>query len=75
MEKLDVAIKTPFIKLSALLKLSGIASTGGEASIILEEGLVLYKGEVTVQRGKKIYPGDVVIVETDPAAEIAVVAE
>lgn len=72
METMEITIKTPFIKLGALLKLSGVASTGGEAAIMLEEGIVVYKGESATQRGKKIYPGDVVSVDTEPRLEIKV---
>lgn len=74
MEKIETAIKTPFIKLSALLKLSGVALSGGEASLMLEEGIVLLNGEVCSMRGKKVYPGDKVMVDAEPEVEIEVVA-
>lgn len=56
MEKVE--IRTPFIKLDALLKFAALAGTGGEAKIIIQEGLVSVNGEVCTQRGKKIFPGD-----------------
>lgn len=56
MEK--IKIRTPFIKLDALLKFAALAGTGGEAKIIIQEGLVSVNGEVCTQRGKKIFPGD-----------------
>lgn len=70
---MEIKIKTPFIKLGALLKLSGIAMTGGEASIMLEERLVSLEGEILTQRGKKIYPGSRVDVALDEDIVINVV--
>lgn len=51
-------INTPFIKLDSAMKLSGLAYTGGEAKIFIEDSLVKVNGEVCTQRGKKLYPGD-----------------
>ena len=55
-----VSIQTPFIKLDALLKFSALVSSGGEAKTVIADGLVGVNGETCLQRGKKIYPGDVV---------------
>lgn len=60
-----VEIKTDFIKADQFLKYSGIALTGGEAKFMIEDGIVFLNGEVVTQRGKKIYPGDVVTVKGD----------
>lgn len=51
-------ISTPFIKLDSAMKLSGLADTGGAAKIFIEDSLVKVNGEVCIQRGKKLYPGD-----------------
>ncbi len=51
-------ITTPFIKLDSAMKLSGLADTGGMAKMFIEDGLVKVNGEVCIQRGKKLYPGD-----------------
>lgn len=51
-------ISTPFIKLDSALKLSGSVSTGGEAKMLIEDGLIKVNDEVCTVRGKKIYPGD-----------------
>lgn len=58
MEERKVPIHTPFIKLEALLKFEGLAETGGEAKERIQEGDVKVNGEVCVQRGKKLTPGD-----------------
>ncbi len=53
-----VAIKTPFIKLDALLKFAALVGTGGEAKYVIGQELVKVNGEICTMRGKKIYPGD-----------------
>ena len=51
-------ISTPFIKLDSALKLSGAVSTGGQAKMLIEDGLISVNGEVCTLRGRKIYAGD-----------------
>lgn len=58
MEELPLAVTTPFIKLDAALKFSGIAETGGHAKLLVEEGRIRVNGETCLSRGKKLYPGD-----------------
>ena len=55
-----IVIKTDYIKLEALLKFSALTSSGGEAKTVIGEGLVGVNGETCLQRGRKIYPGDIV---------------
>ena len=61
MEK--IVITTEYIKLQDLLKFANLVSTGGEAKIIIQEGEVKVNGEVCTQRGKKIRPGDDVVLD------------
>ena len=56
MEK--ICISTDYIKLDALLKFAALVGTGGEAKVVIQEGLVKVNGEVCTMRGKKIVPGD-----------------
>ncbi|MGN0351102.1 MAG: RNA-binding S4 domain-containing protein [Roseburia sp.] len=49
-----------FIKLGQALKKAGLVGSGVEAKIVIQDGEVLLNGEVEVQRGKKLYDGDVV---------------
>ena len=58
-----IVITTEYIKLQDLLKFANIVSTGGEAKIIIQEGLVKVNGEVCTMRGKKLRPGDDVEVD------------
>ena len=53
-----VKIETPFIKPDSLLKLADLVSSGGEAKMVIQDGLVKVNGEVCTMRGKKLYPGD-----------------
>lgn len=63
MNKDSLKIKGAFIKLDQLLKFFGVAQTGGHAKEIILEGLIKVNGEVCLQRGKKLYPGDKVVFE------------
>lgn len=56
----EVKIKDEFIKLGQLLKLAGLVDSGLEAKIEIVEGNVKLNGEIEIQRGKKVYPGDIV---------------
>lgn len=56
----QVAIKTEFIKLDQLLKFAGVAESGGHAKEIVAEGVVFVNGEQCLQRGRKIYPEDII---------------
>ena len=53
-------IDTEFIKLDSFLKAVDAVCSGGEAKIIISEGMVLVNGEVELRRGRKLRPGDVV---------------
>lgn len=61
MEEVLVQIEGEYIKLDSLLKLSGIIDSGGLAKELIQEGQVQLNGQVCLQRGKKIRPGDKVI--------------
>ena len=63
--KNEITITTPYIKLDQILKLSGIASEGSEAKLIIAKNHVKVNGEPETKRGKKLYPGDKVTVEFD----------
>ncbi len=62
-EKIEVKIKTEFIKLDSLLKFAGLCDTGGFAKELVQQGAVSVNGEVCTMRGKKIRSGDVVSVD------------
>lgn len=55
----QIKIKDDYIKLGQALKLSGMVGSGVEAKIVIQDGQVLVNGEVEIQRGKKLHPGDI----------------
>ena len=56
-----ITIKTEYIKLQDLLKFANLVGSGGEAKVLIQDGEVSVNGEVCTQRGKKIRPGDSVV--------------
>ena len=76
MEKMNVNIKTEYIKLDQLLKFSALAESGAMAKDMITDGIVSVNGEVCLMRGKKIRAGDTVDVEfEDETVEIEVGSE
>lgn len=61
----EIKINTEFIKLDAFLKWCGIASSGSEAKIFIQEELVSVNGEVCTQRGKKLRINDYITFEEE----------
>ncbi|MCR5800845.1 MAG: RNA-binding S4 domain-containing protein [Lachnospiraceae bacterium] len=53
-------IKDEHIKLGQLLKAAGLSESGVDAKFAVQDGLVKVNGETEMQRGKKIFPGDIV---------------
>lgn len=60
MIKVNIREEDEFIKLGQALKKAGLVESGVEAKIVIQDGEVTLNGEVEVQRGKKLYDGDVV---------------
>ena len=59
-EDVPVAITTEFIKLESFLKLANAVPSGGMAKNLILDGQVQVNGQVCLQRGKKLRPGDAV---------------
>lgn len=55
-----IIIETEFIRLDAFLKFAALVGTGGEAKLLIADGLVKVNGEVCTMRGKKLRPGDTI---------------
>ena len=51
-------IDTDHIKLDSFLKAVNEVASGGEAKILIAEGLVSVNGEVELRRGRKLRHGD-----------------
>jgi ribosome-associated protein len=61
----DVEIRGDTIRLGQVLKLAGIAGSGGEARALVEDGRVTVNGEVERRRGRQLRPGDEVAVDAE----------
>ena len=55
---IPVSIDTEFIKLQDAMKYANAVYSGGEATVLIQEGQVEVNGEVCTMRGKKLRPGD-----------------
>ena len=64
MEATEFALRGDYITLDALLKATGLASSGGAAKVLIAGGEVRVNGEVETRRGRKCRAGDEVVVGT-----------
>ncbi len=48
------------VELYKILKFEGLVGTGGEAKIVIDEGLVKVNGQVELRKRNKIVDGDVI---------------
>lgn len=55
-----IKLRDEYIKLGQALKAAGFVESGVDAKFVIQDGLVSVNGEIEVQRGKKLYAGDVV---------------
>lgn len=55
-----IHLKEDYIKLGQALKAAGLAESGVEAKYAIQDGEVMVNGEIELQRGKKLYAGDIV---------------
>lgn len=60
---IEIKIDTDFIKLDSFLKLAAVVQTGGQAKMMIEDGMVKVNGEVCTMRGKKLRKNDVIEIE------------
>lgn len=60
MEKMEFELKGEYIELNKLLKASSLVATGGEAGMLILDGLVKVNGESCTMKRKKIRKGDTV---------------
>ena len=67
-----VHLETESIPLAALLKLAGVADSGGHAKHVIQGGLVRVNGQPETRRGTSIRPGDVVEIDGPEPVRILV---
>lgn len=58
-----IKLTSPYITLGQLLKLTDWISSGGEAKNAVKTLNITINGEADDRRGRKIYPGDTVVIE------------
>lgn len=46
------------MKLDQYLKFQGVVATGGQAKLLIQDGLVKVNGQVETRRGRKLVEGD-----------------
>lgn len=57
-ESKQVTLRGEYITLAQAVKVVGLASTGGQAKVLIREGLILVNGQPEKQPGKKLRAGD-----------------
>lgn len=55
-----IKLREEYIKLGQALKAASLVSSGVDAKMVIQDGLVNVNGHVEYQRGKKLYDGDIV---------------
>lgn len=59
----EIKIVTDYIELQQLLKKIDLISSGGEAKIFLLNNEVKVDGEDESRRGRKLYPGNLILID------------
>ena len=59
METIKLRETDDFIKLGQALKKAGLESSGVDAKMDIQSGLVKVNGEIEERRGRKLYDGDI----------------
>jgi len=60
MNELEFELRGDYIELLGLLKVTGIAQTGGHAKIIVENEEVTRNGELETRKRAKLVSGDII---------------
>jgi len=55
-----IEIRIEPVELYKVLKFEGLVGSGGEAKLVIAEGLVSVNGEVETRKRKKMHSGDVI---------------
>ena len=55
-----IKLRDDYIKLGQAIKAANLVGSGVEAKFVIQDGLVKVNGQVELQRGKKLYDGDIV---------------
>jgi ribosome-associated protein len=67
---MTVPVHGAYIELQQLLKRLDIVQSGGEVKIFLAETEIIVNGDYESRRGRKLYPGDILVIEGIGTIEI-----
>lgn len=56
----QLKLREEYIKLGQALKAAGVVGSGVDAKFVIQDGKVKVNGAIEIQRGKKLYDGDLV---------------
>lgn len=62
-QTLEIELTTSPVELYKILKFEGIASSGAEAKMLIDQGLVTVNGETETRKRRKIVAGDEIMFE------------
>ena len=68
-------IHTEYIDLLQFLKATGMAVTGGDAKMLVDDGLIQVNGEDESRRRRKLRPGDRVDIALNPPESWGIVGQ
>ena len=60
LEVIEVLINREPVELYKVLKFEGLVGSGGEAKLVVDNGLVRLNGEVETRKRKKVVSGDII---------------
>ena len=60
---MNIKLTSEYVTLGQLLKMADFIQSGGEAKFAVKELFIKVNGERENRRGRKLYPGDVIIIE------------
>lgn len=55
-----IKLRDEYIKLGQAIKAANLVGSGVEAKLVIQDGYVKVNGQVELQRGKKLYDGDII---------------
>ena len=59
----EIVIHTPYIQLGQLMKIIGLIETGGQIKSFLNQIPIQVNQQPEQRRGRKLYPGDQIMVQ------------
>lgn len=62
-ENINVVLTTSPVELYKILKFEGIAASGAEAKMMIEDGLVTVNDEMETRKRRKINAGDIIQID------------